>query len=52
MQMAQDQSVTVRHDRRASLAGFDARDFSAFDADPGHQAFLVEDKSIGIVLKR
>ena len=51
MWIAPHQSVSVRHDRRVSLAGFDPRDLCPLNADPSHQAFLIKDESIGIVLE-
>eukprot|EP00581_Thalassiosira_minuscula_P035528 CAMPEP_0184466386 /NCGR_PEP_ID=MMETSP0740-20130409/65911_1 /TAXON_ID=385413 /ORGANISM="Thalassiosira miniscula, Strain CCMP1093" /LENGTH=96 /DNA_ID=CAMNT_0026841449 /DNA_START=195 /DNA_END=485 /DNA_ORIENTATION=- len=52
MGAAADQSVTVRHDRRASLARINPSDLRSFNANPRHQAFLIEDKRISIILER
>lgn len=37
--------------KRQDLSGLDPSDFGALYTDPGHQASLVEDKGIGIVLE-
>ena len=37
---------------RQKVRLLDLRDLGALDADPGHQALLVEDEGIGIFLQR